>query len=213
MIDPKSAWALYAECEVFYSGRAFSSLLRGHYLIIHKADGTLLVHSSIKNPPRNYQGPGAKLTIDNNIIISSRKSEVIKIIVYRIINYMPLSGWSSHVVDISNTEKDLVQKLFDNWHDYFEGDFEIIYTEYPTDNGPIDILGIDAADVFHAVEVKRKTAVLSHCSQLNRYLETFQEQDIKVVGCVASPKISKNALAYLEKHGHRWIQINFDEHH
>ena len=209
MIDPNMPFVLYADCEVIYSGRAESVLDRGLYLIIHKSDGTLLIHSSIKNPPRNYQGPGAKLTYDNNILISKRKSETIHITIYDIVSYIPLLGWSDASVSISKTEKDLVQKLLNNWFDYFDANLEIIYTEYLTELGPIDLLGIDSDNTYHVVEAKRTTAVLSHCSQLNRYLESFYGSH-QTIGYIASPKISKSAMAYLEKHGHRWIQIDFN---
>lgn len=208
MIDPKSPFVLYADCEVVYSGRAESTLDRGLYLVIHKSDGTLLIHSALKNPPRNYQGPGAKLSYNNNILISERKSETIHITLYNIISYTPLIGWSDAEVSISKTEKDLVRKLFDNWFDYFDVDLEMIYTEYPTDLGPIDLLGIDSYGVYHVVEAKRATAVLSHCSQLRRYLESFHGL-YNTVGYIASPKISKSAIAYLEKHGYKWIKIGF----
>lgn len=206
MIDPKSPFVLYADCVVTYSGRAESTLDRGLYLIIHKSDGTLLIHSSTKNPPRNYQGPGAKLEYHADKLISKRKSEIIKITLYNIISYMPLSNWSDTSVSISKTEKDLVQKLFNNWFDYFDVDLEIIYTEYESGLGPIDLLGIDSNNVYHVVEAKRTTAVLSHCSQLQRYLESLHGLHI-TMGYIASPKISKNALKYLEKHGYKWLEI------
>jgi len=209
MIDPKSALVLYAECEVYYSGRADSSLERGQYLIIHKSDGTLLIHSSTKNPPCNYQGPGAKLEYNGNSLISRRKSETITIIIHNILSYTPLLNWSDNSVSITKTEKDLVQKLFDNWYDYFDVELELIYTEYQSNLGPIDFLGIDTNNVYHIVEAKRTTAVLNHCSQLQRYLESFQGHKIKTIGYIASPKISNNAMAYLQKHGCYWIKIDF----
>ncbi len=209
MVDPKSAFVLYCNCEVYYSGRALSSLSPGNYLIIHKPDGTLLIHGSEKNPPRNYQGPGAKLEFINNKLISRRKSETIEIIIHDIISYVPLIKWSNNLVEITKTEKDLVRKLLDNWFDYFNVELEIIYIEYQSNLGPIDFLGIDNKNVYHIVEAKRGTAVLSHCSQLNRYIESFQEKNADIVGYIASPKISANAMVYLEKHGCRWIQIDF----
>ena len=208
MIDCLSPFVLYADCKVVYSGRAESTLDRGLYLIIHKSDGTLLIHSGTKTPPRNYQGPGALLSYNENIIISKRKSEIIHIMIYNIISYTPLLKWSDTSVTISKTEKDLVQKLFNNWYDYFKVDLEIIYTEYPTDLGPIDFLGIDSNNVYHIVEVKRTTATLSHCSQLQRYLESFYGL-YDTVGYIASPKINKSAITYLEKHKRKWIQIDF----
>lgn len=209
MIDPNKPFALYANCEVRYSGRADSYLEAGRYLIIHKEDGTLLIHNAIKNPPRNYQGPGAKLTILSNKLISKRKAEIIEITIHDIIHYIPLAGWSNSGVSISKTERDLVNKLFLNWYDYIQADLELIYIEYQNDLGVIDMLGIDANNVHHVIEAKRITASLSHCSQLKRYLEYFNEHNVETVGYIASPKIGVNALNYLHKHGCKWIEIQF----
>lgn len=207
MVDTNMPFVLYADCEVIYSGRAESQSERGYYLIIHKSDGTLLIHNSIKNPPMNYQGPGAKLKFDDNILIATRKSETIKVILYDVISYMPLYNWSKLSISIAKTEKDLVMKLFDNWFDYFDVDLEIIYLEYQTNLGPIDFLGVDTDNIYHIVEAKRGTASLGHCSQLKRYLESLSSHT--TVGYVASPKISKRALEYLQKNNCKWLKIEF----
>ena len=176
---------------------------------MHKLDGSLLIHGSFKTTPINYQGPGAKLEYSGNLLISKRKSEIIKIIVYDIISYMPITEWSNSSLKIEKTEKELVQKLYDNWESYFNVKLINIYLEYKSNLGPIDFLGIDDNDIYHVVEVKRKTAVINHCSQLKRYLESLEEQNIKTIGYIASPSISRNAFAYLEKHGYKWINLNF----
>lgn len=209
MINTASSFILYADSEVYYSGRASSFLDRGRYIIIHKSDGSLLIHGSSKTTPINYQGPGAKLEYADNLLISKRKSETIKVIIYNIISYIPLEEWSNLSLKIEKTEKELVQKLYNNWENYFNVKLVNIYLEYKSNLGPIDFLGIDNENTYHVVEVKRKTAVINHCSQLKRYLESLEEQNIKTIGYIASPKISKSALAYLEKHNYKWINLNF----
>lgn len=82
-----------------------------------------------------------------------------------------------------------------------------MHTEWPSEYGPIDLLRING-DEYHVIEVKRVTAVLDHCSQLKRYIESLADKT--VFGYIASPRISKNAEKYLSSNGFRWIKVDFD---
>lgn len=207
MIDVSRPFSLFARCEVIYDGRAYSTLEVGNYLIIHKDDGSLQIHSSQKITPSNYQGPRSSLEQRGHLLISKSKKETITIIIHQIINLTYLKYWSDSEIVITRTEQDLVDKLFYNWP--IEGEFMYIFQEYQTELGNIDLLGVTFDMVFHVIEVKRVKASIPHVTQLKRYIDILAEHH-DTEGYLASPEIGERAMAYLEKCGYHWIQVDFD---
>lgn len=209
-IDCNKPFAIYATAEVIYDGRASSKLKIGNYLIIHKNDGSLIIHGCNKVTPINYQSPGAKLSFVNNIIIVNRKRETITITLHKILQYFEFDEWSNNLAIMQKTEKELVNKLANNIHKYFNHSFAEVYTEFITQHGKIDFLGIDEDGIYHVVEVKRIKATLTHCTQLGKYLDALSQDGIKAVGYIAAPNIGDNAIEYLKKRGNYYIKIEFD---
>lgn len=202
-------FCLFADCEILYDGRATSTLERGNYLVVYKADGSVSIHGSTHVMPRNYISSGSKLRVDQDTIVFARKQETVTIKVHQILNLLYPDNWSQSKIVICRTEKELARKIFDNWCDYFDGDFEIIQLEYPTDLGPIDIVGMTTTTDF-IVEVKRKRAVLKDVTQLRRYIEAMEHRDRPFRAFLAAPDIAKNAAKYLDKHGLSFLEVNFD---
>ena len=209
MINTSAPFLLFAQAEVFYEGRATSTLEVGNYLIIHKTDGALLIEAATKTTPRNYQGPGAILSQCGHILISKRKNETITIVIHKLHNIKYLTNWSSAEIIITRTEKDLVNKLIANWSDYISGDFVLIQTEFPTLLGPVDIVGVDTEGTHHVVEVKRKNISVPHVGQLSRYVSAIYDTGERVIGYIAAPNIGKRALAYCGSSGFNYIKIDF----
>ena len=209
MIDTSAPFFLFAQAEVFYEGRATSTLEIGNYLIIHKADGALLIEADTKTTPRNYQGPGAVLSRRGHVLVSTRKKETITIVIHKLHNIFYPAYWSSAEIIITRTEKDLVNKLIANWSDYISGDFVLIQTEFPTLLGPVDIVGVDTEGTHHVVEVKRKNITVPHVGQLSRYISAIYDTGETVIGYIAAPNIGKRASAYCESSGFNYIKIDF----
>lgn len=211
MINVNKSFALYADCHVVYEGRAFSKLARGRYLIIYKTDRSLLIHNNRKSPPVNYQNSGSILTIDDNVITSIRKKETIRIFVHEVLKYNELEEWSDATAAVSCTEKDLVNQIYNDHKKYLPIEDLELHKEYPTDHGPVDLVGIDKDNTYYIIEVKRVKGALSHCSQLKRYVDSVKAQkDVVINGYLACPQIGKNALTYLTSLGFTWIEINHD---
>lgn len=208
MVDTSCPFCLYANCSIVYDGRAYSTLERGNYLIIYKDDGSLIIHGADLCKPRNYQPSGSVVTIDGNILTSVNKKEKITITIDQILTYSPLVDWSYSKIAISRTEKELVDKIYNNWSQYFDDEFEWIKFEFPTDYGPIDLAGLSKSGVLYAVEVKRKRASISHVTQLKRYVDVLSH-NYETVGILAAPEIGENALSYLEKNKFRFLKVNF----
>lgn len=217
MIDTTRPYALFAKCSVIYDGRATSTLPSGNYVVMRKADGSMSIHGSTLNTPRNYMGCNAQCTLVNDTfgvtsLVFTLKKEMIKVKIENIISLMYLDDWSDNPITISRTEKELSKKIYDNWGEYFEGEYTSVMLEHQTEVGVVDVMGITIDSHYSVVEVKRKTATLAAVSQLRRYVEYFSSlAGIKSVdGCLAAPSISPNALKHLVGFGYRYLQIDFD---
>jgi RecB family endonuclease NucS len=199
----EDAFVLYGTFSVIYSGRAESELERGQYLIVHKIDGTLLVHGSTNITARNYQGPGSKLEVVDNSLISHNKSgESLTIIIHRISNVLRPVAWSRTKIKLSKSERDLVNKIIAEMDKYIPNS-ALISIEHQTRVGPIDIYVVDINNQEHVIEVKRGKASLASGSQLARYLGAFP----KAVGYLMSPNISKNAEIWCQEHNIKYVRV------
>ena len=203
---------LYALCSVTYTGRAKSILEKGKYVIIRKADGTILIHSSKSCKPLNYQPPGSIITIEDNKLIFTRKKEIIEIIIYEKIMYFEINDWSDNQISITMTEADLKRWVIRNIGALLnltqaQQPIEIL-DEFLTDVGPVDVLVIDNNGYHYVVELKRDKAVIAACSQLRRYVDYFRGIGKHTNGYLMSPAISKGADRYLKSNGLTWMKVN-----
>ena len=191
-----------------YDGRAKSTLKPGNYLIIHKNDGTILIHGGTLCTPRNYQPPGAILYKVGNVLISIRKNEKIIITIDKIIQYNEVNDWSNNKIDITRTERELRDYIAGNVEEVLGFKPVEVHIDFITPVGNIDILIIDEDDIYHVIEVKRGKASLSTCSQLERYSNYFIDIMKNVCDYVASPDASHNAINYMTDQRQVWLQVN-----
>lgn len=209
-IRAEQSFILYAKCDVKYYGRTKSFLERNNHLIIHKSDGTLIIHGDSLFKPLNYQPPKAMLRVDGNKLISIRNNESIEITIYEIIYYKELSDWSSNKIELYGSENDIKELIVKNINNYINiiGVYEI-YREFVIPVGVIDILVINEKR-YHVIEVKRDKAGLNACSQLDRYYNYFESLvgSENVYGYLASQNITANALKYINDNNHKWIKID-----
>lgn len=206
MIDIQNPFIALADCEIYYDGRASSTLQRGNYLLIYKKDHSFSVNAGSKIGPRNYQGAGSRLDIISNnplTIISVNKKETIKIIIYLIHWLHDLNELSSYDVKVTKTEQELVQRIVANPTHYFGGSVDSVTTEYPTSAGPVDIVARRGL-LLLVVEVKRNTININNCVQLRKYMEAL---DGPRSGYVAGPSIASSALTYCQKHDYQFIPV------
>jgi hypothetical protein len=200
------AFVLLANCNVLYDGRAYSTLQDGNYLIIRKKDGTLIIHGAELQKELNYQPPGAQLIIDGSRMISKTKKETIIIDFNEVMAQINLDDLSSHRPIIQKTEEQLCKQIENKISTLLGVNVREIHREYQTKHGPVDIFIIDEQNCKHILEVKRRKAQISACTQLERYVQAIPEAK----GWLLSPSISKNALAYLQQHGFVWRQVEFE---
>lgn len=199
---------LLANCSVEYNGRGFSSLADGIYLIIIKPDGSFMIHSSRLLKPRNYMGPGSTIKIDGDMIIVTRKTESIKVMIRERISHLALDGWCDNEVIMERTESQLVDKLIAELRLTYADDE--IYREYDTKSvGLIDVLRIDSMKKYHIYEVKRKISSIASVSQAVRYVEYFKSLDCDSLGYLVAPGFTRNAIKYAANKDITLIVLDF----
>lgn len=205
---------LHVDASVFYDGRATSTLQRGKYLVIWKADGSFQIHGGDLISPLNYQASGAVVTYVRpsgpvpGMVRAVRKNEVIEVTVYQTFLEYEAGELDVHKIKIIRTEDELVEKLKSNIGSYVPNCVSVV-RESPSSHGPIDLLAKDDGGLYHLFEVKRKKATLSACTQVLRYGELFKEAGVKLY--VVSPSITKGALKYCDKASITWVELDFDQ--
>lgn len=206
MLDINKPFCLFANCNVLYEGRASSILKDGNYLVIYKSDRSVQIHGATRIQPRNYQSANSVIDLHGNVLSFSNKKEKLLITINDIMFVSYLKELSNYEIEITRTEEDLVNKLFNNLSHYIDKEFAIIEREYQTGHGPVDLAGFTNDGETHLIEVKRGRATLTNCTQLKKYIEAAGGN---VFGHLASPSICSNAMTYLEKHSMNWIYVDF----
>lgn len=197
-IHIERSFILSCNCSVTYDGRAKSTLIPGNYVIIHKSDGTLLIHGDSLFKPLNFQPPGAIMRKYGNKLISTRKNETITIDIISISNYYEPIEWSDNKIKLTGSESDMRSNFISNilYKHFTKGSQDEIFIEYKTPVGSIDLLLVQN-QIYTVFEFKRKKANLSGCTQLLRYVDYFKSVNICCNGILVSPSITDNALKYL----------------
>lgn len=221
-------FSLFASAEVFYNGRATSTLQVGNYLIIHKPDASLSIHGASFSKPLNYQNGSSKVEIIKDEIVledmganlfsatplfvirAENKGEVLYVAVHEVYSDVRHEGWSDHKIVLTRSERDLVNQIINDLDVYFpDVDAVLVELEAPTPYGSVDILILDAAGIRHIVEVKRRTVSVAGCGQLARYANYYVGMGFEVRQYVAAPGISRNAQEYATNNGQEFVLAEF----
>lgn len=204
---------IFADCSAVYTGRGDSKLARAVRAIILKNDGSVSIHNEVGNKPMNYMKT-AECTptqdSDGNVVweFDSRR-ESLKITLYEIF------GETEHdlVLNDPGLERDGTEKHLQEWlakhPEYLGRGYSIVGNEYPTGNGPVDILALDENGRPVAVEVKR-IAMVGAVDQCRRYLDSFKDNSVdhgpakldftNTLGMIAAVDIRPKTLEWAAKH-------------
>lgn len=204
---------VFADCSAVYTGRGDSTLARAVRSIILKQDGSVSIHNDVGNKPMNYMKNAnfvERRTADGTTIweFDSRRESLI-------ITLHKVFGESEFDLVVTDpglerdgTESHLQDWIADNPECLGEG-FTLIGKEYPTGNGPVDILALDKEGCPVAVEVKR-TAMVGAVDQCRRYLDTLLDPSVDhgpanldwrdTRGMIAAVDIRPKTLEWAAKH-------------
>ncbi|MFS0713442.1 endonuclease NucS [Microbacterium sp. 2P01SA-2] len=214
-----------ARCSVQYTGRLNAHLPLATRLLVHKGDGSLLVHSDGGSyKPLNWMSPPCTLTVETPEDDPDVEEQVVEqwrvshaksgdTLVVRI--YEMLHD-SSHELGVDpglikdGVEADL-QRLLAEQVEVIGEDLTLVRREFPTAIGPVDLLLRDPAGGTIAVEVKRRGDI-DGVEQLTRYLELLGRDPhlAPVSGVFAAQEIKPQAKVLAADRGIRCVTLDYD---
>ena len=215
-ISSNETACFFCRCEIKYSGRAEAELVEGDRVIIVKSDNTVLIHQPEGSNPINYMKSDTNISLDafDDVLViktyNPKNKDYLDIFVKKVyyFNSMKLEDGKSLV--LVGTEKDMSDMIKEN-PVLISKDFKPLSREEHTKFGFIDVFGHDSNGNFVIIECKRYTAGLSAVQQLRRYVEKVIElkglNNDNVLGVLAAPSITDNALSMLEKWGFSFKKV------
>ncbi|APF34615.1 MULTISPECIES: endonuclease NucS [Microbacterium] len=214
-----------ARCSVQYTGRLNAHLPLATRLLVHKGDGSLLVHSDGGSyKPLNWMSPPCTLTVetpedDPDVeeqvveqwrVTHAKSGDTLVVRIYEMIHD------SSHELGVDpglikdGVEADL-QRLLAEQVEVIGEDLTLVRREFPTAIGPVDLLLRDPAGGTIAVEVKRRGDI-DGVEQLTRYLELLGRDPhlAPVSGVFAAQEIKPQAKVLATDRGIRCVTLDYD---
>ena len=207
-----------ARCRIDYQGRAESRLPSGERLLLFKPDGTLLVHTSTKLKPVNWQPPGCTFSAgreDGQIVLTAcreKPKETVRIILEDVQMVVAMALDDGEQLDLVGTEDDLQAFLAQRPH-LVEPGFKFWRRERASGRGPMDLYGEDAEGRRVVIEVKRRAAGVKEADQLRRYVERERaaREGTEVRGILVAPEVSDKARKYLADLGLEHKELDWDK--
>lgn len=214
-----------ARCSVDYVGRLTAHLPEANRLLIHKADGSLLVHSDGGSyKPLNWMSPPAtfevaELSEEQQLAgvvecweVKHRKSgDTLRVNIFEFVHDshhelgtdpgLTKDGVEAHLQELLAAQ---IERLGDG--------HTLVRREHMTAIGPVDILARDAEGAAVAVEIKRRGEI-DGVEQLTRYLELMNRDPLiaPVQGVFAAQEIKPQARTLAEDRGIRCLVLDYDE--
>jgi RecB family endonuclease NucS len=214
-----------ARCSVDYTGRLNAHLPLANRLLVHKGDGSLLVHSDGGSyKPLNWMSPPCSLTveapgedaasagvIEQWRVAHAKTGDALMVSIYEVLHD------SSHELGIDpglqkdGVESDL-QRLLAEQVSLIGDGVTLVRREFPTAIGPVDLLLRDPAGGTIAVEVKRRGDI-DGVEQLTRYLELLGRDPhlAPVTGVFAAQEIKPQARVLATDRGIRCVTLDYDD--
>ena len=213
-----------ARCSVDYTGRLNAHLPLATRLLVHKGDGSLLVHSDGGSyKPLNWMSPPCRLEVEEPDadslaagvtehwrVIHAKTGDALLVRLYEVLHD------SSHELGIDpglqkdGVEADL-QRLLAEQVDVIGDGLTLVRREYPTAIGPVDLLLRNPAGGTIAVEVKRRGDI-DGVEQLTRYLELLGRDPhlAPVTGVFAAQEIKPQAKVLATDRGIRCVTLDYE---
>lgn len=213
-----------ARCSVDYAGRLSAHLPLATRLLIHKSDGSLLVHAdALSYKPLNWMSPPCTLVVDQPDddqreagvvelwrVTHAKTADLLVVSIHEVLHD------SAHELGVDpGLQKDGVeahlQKLLADHIELLGEGFTLVRREYMTAIGPVDILARDASGASVAVEIKRRGGI-DGVEQLTRYLDLMNRDPLlaPVAGVFAAQEITPQARTLAEDRGIRCLLLDYD---
>jgi len=213
-----------ARCTVDYTGRLNAHLALATRLLVHKGDGSLLVHSDGGSyKPLNWMSPPCSLVVEEPDaeaadvgvieqwrVTHAKTGDALLVRIYEVVHD------STHELGIDpglvkdGVEADL-QRLLAEQVDVIGDGLSLVRREYPTAIGPVDLLLRNPDGGTIAVEVKRRGDI-DGVEQLTRYLELLARDPhlAPVTGVFAAQEIKPQARVLATDRGIRCVTLDYE---
>jgi len=213
-----------ARCSVDYTGRLNAHLPLATRLLVHKGDGSLLVHSDGGSyKPLNWMSPPCTLTVEEPDadshsagvvehwrVMHAKTGDALLVRIYEVLHD------SAHELGIDpglqkdGVEADL-QRLLAEQVEVIGDGLSLVRREYPTAIGPVDLLLRNPAGGTIAVEVKRRGDI-DGVEQLTRYVELLGRDShlAPVAGVFAAQEIKPQARVLATDRGIRCVTLDYE---
>ena len=213
-----------ARCSVDYAGRLSAHLPLATRLLIHKSDGSLLVHAdALSYKPLNWMSPPCTLVIDEPDddqreagvmelwrVTHAKTADLLVVSIHEVLHD------TAHELGIDpGLQKDGVeahlQKLLAEHIELLGEGHTLVRREYMPAIGPVDIFARDASGASVAVEITRRGGI-DGVEQLTRYLELMNRDPLlaPVAGVFAAQEITPQARTLAEDRGIRCLLLDYD---
>jgi RecB family endonuclease NucS len=221
-----------ARCSVDYTGRLTAHLPLATRLLVHKGDGSLLVHSDGGSyKPLNWMSPPCRLDVEapdetdaeDGVIqwwrvTHAKTGDALLVRIHEILHD------SAHDLGVDpglvkdGVEADL-QRLLAEQVGVIGGGLALVRREFPTAIGPVDLLLRSTGDLTVEVDVARHVAVevkrragIDAVEQLTRYLELLNRDShlAPVRGVLASQSIAPQARILAADRGIDVVLLDYD---
>ncbi|MGV9767979.1 endonuclease NucS [Microbacterium sp. NPDC003461] len=214
-----------AQCSVDYTGRLNAHLPLAKRVLMHKGDGSVLIHSDGGSyKPLNWMSPPCRVDVmaPEEELAEAGVVEVWKVTHQKTgdaltVRIHEIFSDSSHDLGVDpglikdGVESDLQRLLAEQVERIVEG-ATLVRREYPTAIGPVDLLVRDAQGAPIAVEVKRRGDI-DGVEQLTRYLELLGRDPILtgIRGVFAAQEIKPQARVLAEDRGITCLVLDYDD--
>lgn len=214
-----------ARCSVDYTGRLNAHLPLATRLLVHKGDGSLLVHSDGGSyKPLNWMSPPCSLVVEQPDdvdvedgvverwrVTHAKSGDALLVRIHEVIHDTAHDLGVDPGLIKDGVEADLQRLLAEQVSVVGEG-LTLVRREYPTAIGPVDLLLRDENGGTVAIEVKRRGDI-DGVEQLTRYLELLNRDPLlaPVTGVYAAQEIKPQARVLATDRGIRCLTLDYDE--
>lgn len=212
-----------AHCSVDYSGRLTAHLPPATRLLIHKNDGSVLVHSDGGSyKPLNWMAPPCSLVtmdpdpeqVDAGVkeiwrVTHQKTADLLVVSIFDIVTELSHELGEDPGLIKDGVEAQL-QVLVAAQLDAIGNNIALIRREFPTAIGPVDILA-KGPDGTVAIEIKRRGDI-DGVEQLSRYLELLNRDPSlsPVRGVFAAQDITPQAKTLAKDRGIDCVILDYD---
>ncbi|MTE24184.1 endonuclease NucS [Microbacterium sp. ZXX196] len=213
-----------ARCSVDYAGRLNAHLPLATRVLMHKGDGSLLIHSDGGSyKPLNWMSPPCRLDhgeIDEELasagvvevwkVTHQKTGDALTVRIHEILSDTTHDLGIDPGLIKDGVESDL-QRLLAEQVELIADGATLVRREYPTAIGPVDLLVRDADGVAIAVEVKRRGDI-DGVEQLTRYLDLLGRDPLLtgIQGVFAAQEIKPQARTLATDRGIRCVTLDYE---